>query len=305
MGPLGGVLAVFLQLTGATARPVECVPADGTAGTNVWERAKAPHLRRYCDLLASGSAKLAGIPPGAGPDGARAQAGEVLAIADEAEKLVPDRIFPAILRGRALARLGRWDDALAALAAVRKKDERALGDAFALLAWARANARTGHMDEASAAYRMLLPQAKSLPPVDRSLASLEAGLVLMGRGPAAIDDAVAVLRQARRDAQDAVLGASVLALALALDRAGQKDEARGVLAERGRTDPRPLFADARVKEALANAAALAEAEALAAIGLEAVDAAAAREAWARYEKVKGPWNDHARARDPAKRKGPG
>ena len=289
-----GLLAVFLQLVATSARPAECVPAEGASGTNVWERAKAPQLRRYCDLLASGSAKLAGAP---------GQIKEVLAIADDAEKLMPEKVFPAILRGRAYARLGRWDEALTSLASARKRDDRALEDTFALLAWARANARTGHLDEATVAYRRLLPQAKALPPNERSVATLEAGLVLMGRGPAAIDDAVAVLRQARREGQDALLGASVLALALALDRAGQRDEAKGVLAERGKIDPKTLLGDPRVKEAVANAAATGEVDALTAIGLEGSDPQGARDAWSRYQQTKGAWADHARNRDAPKRKG--
>jgi hypothetical protein len=123
-------------------------------------------------------------------------------------------------------------------------------------------------------------------------------MVLMGRGPKSVDESIAILRQARREAEGSHVGAAVLALALALDRSGQKDEARGVLGERAKLDPRPIIADARVQEALTNAGALGEADALVAIGLEAgTDAAATKEAWRRYaEKAKGPWADYAQSK---------
>jgi hypothetical protein len=124
----------------------------------------------------------------------------------------------------------------------------------------------------------------------------------MGQGPKSVDDAVAMLRQARRDAQDALQTASVVALALALDRAGQKDEAKAVLAARVRSDVKPVLADPRVTDALADAGVAHEADALVATALEATDGAGAREAWRRYVEGgggKGPWADHARAHEAA------
>ena len=133
-------------------------------------------------------------------------------------------------------------------------------------------------------------------------------MTVMAQGPAGIDDAVAMIRQARRDAQDAMQVASVAALALALDRAGQRDEAKAVLAERGRADVKPLLADPRVVEALADAGVTHETDALLGIALEGVDATLSKEAWRRYLEGaggKGPWVDHARDRtDPAKRAAP-
>ena len=41
-------------------RPPECSAEIGGATANVWERAKSPELRRYCDLVASAASKLAG-----------------------------------------------------------------------------------------------------------------------------------------------------------------------------------------------------------------------------------------------------
>jgi hypothetical protein len=123
---------------------------------------------------------------------------------------------------------------------------------------------------------------------------------VMGEGPRSIDDAAAMLRQARREAQDAMQLASVVGLALALDRAGQADEARAVLAERVHADARPLLGDPRIVEALGDAGVAHEREALLAMALEPSDAPAAREAWRRYLEGaggKGPWADHARAHE--------
>ena len=272
-----------------TARPPECGLSEGFRAANPWERAKEPNLRRYCDLLASGTAKLVG--PGT------ALVKDVPQIADEADRLLPRRAAPAILKGRALLRLGRPEDALAALAEAKRRDDRALDDPVALLAWARANARTSHLAEAAQAYRAALPRTSALTVSDRAAASFEAGITVMAQGKAGVDDAVAMFRQARRDAQDAIQVASVAALALALDRSGQRDEARAVLAERIRADVKPLLSDPRVVESLANAGAAEEIDALLGVALEALDGGAARESWKRYldgAGGKGAWADHAR-----------
>ena len=122
-------------------------------------------------------------------------------------------------------------------------------------------------------------------------------MTVMAQGPAGVDDAVAMFRQARRDAQDAMQVASVAGLALALDRSGQREEAKAVLVERIRADVKSLLVDPRVVEALADAGVPHENEALLAIGLEGYDASLAKDAWRRYLEGpggKGPWTDHAR-----------
>jgi tetratricopeptide (TPR) repeat protein len=280
----------------ATARPAECASLDDGRGANVWERAKAPELRRYCDLLASGAAKLAGATSAAVAVQSMT-AREVLGIADEADHAMPNRAGPSVLRGRALAKLGQWTLALAALRDAKTKDERALDDAQSLLAWGRVLARTGNAEEAREAYRALLPRASVLAPRERAAASVEAGLVAMGRGPSGLDEAVAILRQARRDAQDTTQTLAVMALSLALDRAGESDEARALLAERIHADPRPVLADARVQEILATAAAANESHAALGLALEALDPPSARAEWRAYVDGAGtgPWFSHATA----------
>jgi tetratricopeptide (TPR) repeat protein len=295
----GSVLALVWLLQPAsaqgafgTARPAECRVTDGFRAANVWERAKEPNLRPYCDLLASGTAKLVG-------SGSSILVKEVPQIADDADKLLPNRAAPSVLKGRALLRLGKPDEALAALGEAKRRDDRALDDPVALLAWARANARTGHLAEAARAYRAALPRTSALTAQERSAASFEAGMTVMAQGAPGIDDAVAMFRQARRDAQDAMQVASVTALALALDRAGQRDEAKAILAERVRADVKPLLADARVVEALDDAGVKHEGSALLATALEGIDPAGAKEAWRAYldgAGGKGSWADHARER---------
>ncbi|MDB5221331.1 MAG: hypothetical protein JWO86_9258 [Myxococcaceae bacterium] len=275
------------------ARPAECGVQEGFRAANKWERAKEPNLQTYCTLLASGTAKLVN-------GGALAK--DVPGIADDADKMLPGRAAPSVLKGRALLKLGKPADALAALKEARTRDDRALDDPVALLAWARANARTGHFEEAAQAYRAALPRTSALSTPERSAASFEAGMIVMAQGPKGIDDAVAMLRQARREAQDSMQVASVVGLALALDRSGQKEEARAVLAERVRSDAKAILSDARITEALADAGVAHEAEALVATALEVTDPSAARETWRRYVEGaggKGPWADHARAHEGA------
>jgi len=272
------------------ARPVECGALDGGRASNVWERAKSPELRRYCDLLASGAAKLAGSGP---------MTHDVLAIADEADHAMPGRAAPGVLRGRALARLGRFPEALAALESARARDERALDEPVALLAWARALAQAGRTKDALDAYRALLPRASLLVTADRGPAYVEAGLLAMGEGPGGLPGAVAIFRQGRREAQDTGRAVAAVALALALDRSGEKAEAKATLAALGAGEARAALEDATLRASLGVGAA-PEVFAMLGLTLEGGDAAAARagrDAWQRYlgsAAGSGPWADHAR-----------
>jgi tetratricopeptide (TPR) repeat protein len=283
------LLPITLVLAQAAAwssgRPAECGEPGGRA-TNAWERAKSPELRRYCDLVASASSKLAGTT-------AMAQA--ALDAAREADRVLPGRAAPRVLEGRALAALGQLEPALEALRAGKERDPAALDDPLALRAWARVLARAGRADEAAEAYRALLPRSSALTAAERASASIEAGLVAMARGPAGLDEAASALREGLREAQDeAPLG--VLALALVLDRRGDADEARALLAERAHTDPRATLEGLRAKDVLV--VAPGEGGALLAIGLEPTDPAGAREAWQKYvdQSPNGPWAAHAKAR---------
>jgi tetratricopeptide (TPR) repeat protein len=288
------VLLVVAQAGNATSgiwtsgRPPECSAGGGRAG-NVWERAKSPELRRYCDLVASASSKLAGIGAMAEP---------ALAAAREADGVLPGHAAPHVLQGRALCALGRYDEALEAFSASTARDPHALDDPPALLAFARALARTGRVDAAADAYRALLPRSSALSTSGRVSAEVEAGLVAMARGRAGLDEAEAALREALREAQDEAQAVAVLALALALDRNGSAQnaqEARALLAERAHGDPREALGSARAKELLA--VAVDETHALAALALEGSDPTGARDQWQRAvdDAPRGPWAAHAKA----------
>jgi tetratricopeptide (TPR) repeat protein len=290
---LAVALVVLAQAAGPTSwagwtsgRPSECGNAKGR-GTNVWDRAKTPELRHYCDLVAGASSKLAG-------SGAMAQA--ALDTSRQAERALPGHAAPRLLEGRALAALGKLDEARVAMLDARSRDSAALDDPTALLAWARVSARTGHADEASEAYRTLLPRASALASPDRGAAFVEGGILeSVVRGKDGIDEATAALREALRETHDDPLGVAVLGLALALDRRGDRDEARALLAERSHGDPRSLLAQRDAKELLS--VAPLEEGALVAIGLEPTDAAGAHDAWEKYLAAapSGVWVAHARA----------
>jgi tetratricopeptide (TPR) repeat protein len=277
---------------GSGGRPAECAPLAAPTAGNVWERAKYPILRRYCDLLASGAAKLAS---GSRPDEAR----EAIARADEASRVLPDRAAPAILRGRALVARGEFREAVTEMEGASARDPHALDDPAALFAWARALGRVGREADAEVAFRALLPRAGGLAPAERGKAEIEAALLAQARGAAGLDEAIALFRQARRDAQDALQAVAAMALSLALDRAGEREESRVSRAgEPGKQDPREPFKDLQTREVLADAAALPESDALVAFALGDRDPTAAREAWSRYlagPAGKGAWAEHARA----------
>jgi tetratricopeptide (TPR) repeat protein len=287
------MLATLLLLgsvgAGGMTPPAECAALAGRAASNVWERAKTPELVQYCDLLAGAAAKLAS--PGHIPV-------DVVELAEEAERTLPGRAAPSVLLGRALARLGKYDAALEAFGQARTKDPQALEEPVTLLVWARVLAYTGHAGEALAAYRVLMPRVSSLTLADRGVAYVGAGMLAMSFGASGIDEAKAILREARKNSQDAVQRLAALALALALDRSGEKAEARVVLAERAHENAPALLSEPTAIEALGPAADV-ERTALMALALEEVDPVSARSAWGAYLEGpggKGPWAEHARKR---------
>jgi tetratricopeptide (TPR) repeat protein len=285
---LAAALLVLAQVMGgawSSGRPTECGEPGGRTA-NVWERAKSPELRRFCDLVASASSKLAGTA---------AMAQVALDSAREADTVLPGHAAPLVLQGRALAALGKVDAAVRALEAGRARDAAALDDPLALLAYGRVLARTSRFEEAAEAYRALLPRASALSAAERASAEVEAGLVAMTRGAAGLDEAAAALREATREAQDETQTVAVLALGLALDRRGDVDEAHALLAERLRGDPRAVVASARARDVLA--VAPAEGDALVGLALEASDAVGAHDAWQKYADAlpRGAWAAHARA----------
>jgi tetratricopeptide (TPR) repeat protein len=291
------VLAQAVSTAPGTSAPLaRVVCAEGGARrANVWERAKSPELRRYCDLLASASSKLAAAAP---------MASAALDAAREADTVLPGRAAPRVLEGRALAVLGRFPEALDAFGDARSRDPLAFDEPPALLAFARVLAATGHEAEASRAYRALLPRASSLSGSERATIAAEAGLEAMQLGPDAIDEAAADLREALRDADGDAERFVVLALALALDRSGKAAEARTLLAERSRGEPRAAVAAWARKSHVA--VRPSEAAALAAFALESSDPAGARDGWEEGLRADpaGPWAPYEHDHIAALRGGP-
>jgi tetratricopeptide (TPR) repeat protein len=283
------LVLLVAQLSGAwsSTRPPECAALDTGKASNVWERAKAPELQRYCDLLASGAAKLAS---------STAMAKSVATIADDADKLVGGKAAPLVLKGRALGQLNDYAGAYAALVEAKKRDERALDDPQALFVWARSLSRTGHPIEALDAYRTLLPRASVLTLKLRSAAAIDAGMIAMSLGPKGLDEAIPIVRQATRDGEDAPRTMAALALALALDRAGDHDAARGVLDEQSHGDPKAVLTAAAMTEWL-GPAGVGEGLALEALAVASWDPDTARADWKAYleKSPKGVWAEHARA----------
>lgn len=279
-------LLLSAQLTAATAssRPVDCSLASGPRA-NVWERVKHPELGRACDLLAAAAARLA-------PGSERPE--EAIRLAMQAEQRMPGRGAPLALRGRAEAMLGRDADAFATFGAARAAEPSSVDEPATLYALARSAARSGHKDVARDAYLALMPRSSVLTSDQRAAALLEAGLLVLSAGPARLADAIAILRQARVEARDARGAAATFALALALDRAGAREEARAVAAESS-VAVRAVMADARVRDALS--VQPEEVDALAAIA-SGGDDKVALERWRTYlaQAPSGPWAPHARSR---------
>jgi hypothetical protein len=281
-------LVAWLQIVASSTPPLPCTGLQADDRPNRWERAKTPELRRYCDLLAGGSAKLVGALP---------LPADSLRMAKEAEALSPEAAAPLVLQGRALARLGRLDEAFARMSLARDRDPRALDEPLALTAWARLLAMKGDA-AALPAYRALLPRSGALPAGERAAVAIEAGFVAMARGPAQLVEAVALFRQGRRDGQDALRELATMGLALALDRMGERAEASALLRDSAPPSPRGTLEDPRVRALLATTLAGSEESALSAVALEAKAPALARDEWRRYVEREGQplWIEHARDR---------
>ncbi|WP_437714165.1 hypothetical protein WMF45_49025 [Sorangium sp. So ce448] len=227
----------------AAGRPPECAARSGRAiarGPTVWERARAPELPRYCDLLARGQAQLGG-DAGAARESARL-----------ADQLLPGHAAPQVLLARAALALGSPEDAARAFERARSVDPRSVEDPQTMHDLARSLARTGKRGEAIAIYRALVPRIDLLGTADqRALVLLEAAHLSMatagaasvadasGRPPAGahgeaaarrdLDEAIAYLREARLRAQTQLARDVTLSLALALDRSGDKAQADAAL----------------------------------------------------------------------------
>ena len=259
-------------------------------GPNVWDAAREPNLERYCDLLARGFGQLLLVPEAA------------LETADLADRAAPGHAAPSVLRGRAYAALKLWPKAAAELERARGIDSRSLEDPLTLREWGRALASTHRAEEALAAYRTLGPRVSIFPsPEERARTFLEAAELAFTLGPPMIDDAIAFLGEAKQLGIRELEWRVTSELALAFDRRGAKDEAAGLVVELTRRFRKEAKAQASAENR--------EAQAAAALVLEAIDTRLAIEAWERYIAAAGPqglWIEHAQKRiDSLRRRGRG
>lgn len=214
----------------ATGRPAECMPAaPGREGRvrGVWSRARIPNLQRYCGLIARAHARLA-----ESPDAAR-EAAEL------ADSLVPERAAPRVVMARVALREGNVAAADKAFRAALALDARSVEQPVAMHDLALTHWKSGHLKEALATYRVLVPRASLLPDRGRrARVLLEAAHVAMAVAPGAgdgttriLDEALAYLREASRDMNHHLEHDVALSLVLALDRAGRGVQADALLAE--------------------------------------------------------------------------
>ena len=206
----------------STGRPAECAEPGGR-GTNVWERAKAPALRRYCDPRGETRRRSSRGRP-------RRWRRRRSTRRPRPTRCCPAAPAPLVLEGRALAALGRLDRGDEGHAGRSRERDRAASTTRSRCVRGRAcsRARAG-TDDAAEAYRTL-PAAQ--------LGAVGSGAIVGGDGGGPGRDGARPGRSGRRgggaarglrEAQEETpLG--VLALALVLDRRGDVDEARALLA---------------------------------------------------------------------------
>ncbi len=209
----------------ASGRPEECRPSRQAAGPSVWDRARQPKLRAYCNLLARAQTRLAHDPANA------------RAAAERANRLYPGRAAPHVGLARAAVKLGKVDEALAQFERALTLDPRSVDHPVAMHDLATVLWRSGQLDRAVEVYRTLVPRAGWLPTrLARARALLEAAHAAMAAAAARGEDAVpaevlAYLREATANPHHALRLDVELALVLALDRAGQTAQANAKLDE--------------------------------------------------------------------------
>lgn len=299
----------------ASGRPRECMSTSKrslAAGPTIWEKARLPHLQRYCDLLARAHAELA-----SSPDLAR----EAATLADKA---LPGRAAPAVVLARSALALGSIDEAAREFERARAIDPRSVEDPATMHDLARVLRRTGKPLDALAVYQALVPRVDLLSSPDRRVSVLlEAAHASMakvaatpasasssppaslaggaeGSKPSGLDEAIAYLREARQRPPTQLAGDVILSLALALDRSGDRAQADAALGDAQRMG-------ARVRAGSLDYLSTPEDKiALEALALEGSDRAQAVKSWELYlagPGGKGLWASAARARLDALRKG--
>ncbi len=212
---------VLRAASGSSPRPTECRTSGPDRAFTFWDRARDPRLVRYCNLLAKGYARL------------ETDAADALKAARLAGELEPKRSAPRVLEARALVGQGRMSDAFHIFEQVLRQANPPELSPAGLYAYAVAAVGSDQIEQGLGAYRRVVPMASLLTGAGSSeRVYVEAAVLVMRQGQAHLQEAVAYLNEARRRNADLALRPFVLsALALALDRQGRHEEARGVARE--------------------------------------------------------------------------
>jgi len=249
---------------------------NGQTG-NLWESAKHPGLSAHCSLVWQGVAKFR-----------EARFLDAIEYAKRADEASPGGAGPFIVRGSAYARWGKPTEAAEAFEKAKSLHPRALDDAETLDDYGGVLIKLGRFDDARRIYRALLPRVAGAQGLcgakaqcdDAGRAYLAAGVLAMDEGPKGLDEAVAILREARTRAElgGDVRRVSTLMLALALDRRGHVDQAKELAAEASKFGV-PSEAPPDVAGRLSSPVELSAARA---IGFEQTDPPSAVTAWKAY-----------------------
>lgn len=297
----------------ASGRPKECMSASRRSlnqGPSVWQRARVPTLQKYCDMLSRARAQLSSNP----------ELSKTAAL--EADKALPGKAAPKVAIARAALHLGDLETAAKQFLAAKALDPRSVEDPSTMLDLARVLRKTGKRAEALTVYRALVPRIDLLSTTEgRVSVLLEAAHASMaaiggdseekapvgkdrdaGLKSSPFDEAIAYLREAKQRPPTLLANDVALALVLALDRAGEREEADAALADAHRTG-------ARVRQSTLDYLSASEEKiALEALVQEGSDRAAAIKSWEAYLQTaagKGPFAAATRARLDALKKGGG
>lgn len=259
---------------------------------NLWEAAKQPALHTHCELLQKAVQRV---------DSGNFVA--ALDLAQKADDLTPNQPGPSVARGLAYARWGKPKDAAASFEKAKSLHARALDDATVLDDYGSVLVRLGKLEDARRAYRALLPRVTGPTGMcgvqtqcaAASLAYLTAGVLAMDEGTTGLEESVAILREARGKSDGELKRVATFALALALDRRGEGEQAREIASDMAKTRGVPTEIPPEITVRFPG---LEEGHAIRAIGLESTDPPAAAEAWKAYLSGGGDkraWANHAKA----------
>jgi tetratricopeptide (TPR) repeat protein len=203
----------------ASPRPGLCLAETGNRSA-LWARARPVEVERFCATLARSLARLERAPA------------EALELARDASAMFPSETLGPLLEGRALLRLGRRAEAWQRLAPLVVASAPALDDAASLHDVARAALLSGALEDAQRLYRLLMPRSVVLGSERiRRTATIEAAALALARGPADLEEALGYLAEARASPAAGDLDLVLGLLALTLDRAGRREQARAVARE--------------------------------------------------------------------------